>query len=351
MNSDSPQIITSAARRDFLKTGVATLATVSTPGLVSGALLNINDAVAAATREPESIVKDLFGTLTERQRKSIQFAWDHADEQHGLLRAHVDNNWHITKQKLSSKFFTDEQREMTRAIFEGIIHPDWLGRYEKQMKDDAGGFGSQSIALFGDPDSKKFEFVITGRHMTLRCDGNSAEHVAFGGPIFYGHDPLGEFYEGPKHEQNVFWEQAVEANKVYDMLDEKQREQAKLSRTPREGLIAFKGESRIPGLPVAEMSDDQQAALQKVLQKLVEPYRKTDQQEALQCLKQQGGLKSCYLSYYTDKDIGDDGVWDNWRLEGPAFVWHYRGAPHVHVWVNIAENSKVKTYTPILQKS
>ena len=31
-------------------------------------------------------------------------------------------------------------------------------------------------------------------------------------------------------------------------------------------------------------------------------------------------------------DIGNDGEWDNWRLEGPAFVWYFRGSPHVHVW-------------------
>jgi hypothetical protein len=37
------------------------------------------------------------------------------------------------------------------------------------------------------------------------------------------------------------------------------------------------------------------------------------------------------------------GVWDNWRLEGPAFVWHFRGSPHVHVWVNIAGSPSVPT--------
>lgn len=35
-------------------------------------------------------------------------------------------------------------------------------------------------------------------------------------------------------------------------------------------------------------------------------------------------------------------VSNNWRLEGPAFVWHWRGAPHVHVWVNVADDQKAK---------
>jgi len=24
-----------------------------------------------------------------------------------------------------------------------------------------------------------------------------------------------------------------------------------------------------------------------------------------------------------------------WQLESPNMVWYFRGAPHVHVWVNI----------------
>jgi len=28
-------------------------------------------------------------------------------------------------------------------------------------------------------------------------------------------------------------------------------------------------------------------------------------------------------------------VWDVWQLESPTMVWYFRGAPHVHVWVNI----------------
>ena len=54
------------------------------------------------------------------------------------------------------------------------------------------------------------------------------------------------------------------------------------------------------------------------------------------------GLKGCSLAFYRADTLGDDSVWDNWRLEGPAFVWHYRGPPHVHVWVNVADDSGVE---------
>lgn len=291
----------------------------------------------------ESLVGQLYETLSNNQRQRICFDWNHQDPKRGLLRTYVANNWNVTKPEINDyDFYSDQQRALIVDIFESIIHPDWQERYYQQLEDDAGGFGSeQSVAIFGKPGQGKFELVLTGRHMTLRCDGNSADHVAFGGPIFYGHAP--EFNESPKHTDNVFWGQAVAANNLYKMLDGKQQAAALLPRTPREQSVSFRGDQRIPGLPVTEMSSDQKSHLQMILSLLVEMYRKDDQNETLKCLETQGGLDACSLSYYSDKDIGSDGVWDNWRLEGPSFVWHYRGAPHVHVWVNVADSADVKT--------
>ncbi|MCH8840968.1 MAG: hypothetical protein IH831_09925, partial [Planctomycetes bacterium] len=102
-----------------------------------------------------------------------------------------------------------------------------------------------------------------------------------------------------------------------------------------------KGDRR-PGIPFSELTADQKEHVQKVLSKLLEPYRQSDRDEALECLKAQGGLDQCNLAFYRDSDIGKDGVWDNWRFEGPSFVWHYRGAPHVHVWANVADDPSVK---------
>jgi hypothetical protein len=43
------------------------------------------------------------------------------------------------------------------------------------------------------------------------------------------------------------------------------------------------------------------------------------------------------MSFYKNLDIGNDGVWDVWQLESPTMIWYFRGAPHVHTWVNIRE--------------
>jgi hypothetical protein len=331
-------------RRDFLHTiGVA--AAASTVGLP---LFATARAVAAPSKNSpaESSVKALYDTLTDEQKKVVCFDWDYVDPSRGLLRTRVSNNWQITKPHILSNFYTREQQTIIHDIFRGITNPEWYARFLKQLRDDTGGkpWGAeQSLAIFGKPGSDKFEFVMTGRHMTIRADGNSEAHVAFGGPIFYGHAASG-FDEKPGHPGNIFWEQGRRANLVYQMLNGKQQQAALVDNRPREAAVAFQGASgKFPGIPVTELSKDQKAELQKVLMLLLQPYRKEDQDKALECLHKQGGLDKCSLAFYKDGDIGEDKEWDNWRVEGPAFVWYFRGEPHVHVWVNVADDPSVKT--------
>ena len=127
------------------------------------------------------------------------------------------------------------------------------------------------------------------------------------------------------------------------MLDGGQREKALIDVAPYESEVAFQGpDGRFPGVSIADLSSDQQEHAQEVLESLLEPYRSSNVEEARTCLEEQGGLNACSLSFYKEDDIGEDGVWDIWRIEGPSFVWHYRGAPHVHVWVNLANDPKVE---------
>ena len=75
--------------------------------------------------------------------------------------------------------------------------------------------------------------MLTGRHCTSRCDGDSVSGAAFGGPIFYGHEGE-QFYEAPDHPSNVYWFQAKQANEVFQALDAKQREAALAGTARRE---------------------------------------------------------------------------------------------------------------------
>ena len=90
----------------------------------------------------------------------------------------------------------------------------------------------------GEPGTGKFEWVLTGRHLTIRCDGDSVEHTAFGGPLFYGHAVT--FDEKPDHPGNVWWHQARLANQVYAALDGKQREKALAVSSPPDAARSIK---------------------------------------------------------------------------------------------------------------
>lgn len=328
-------------RREFLKSaGVAALSAGGVPLLPN----LLQAAPAKKVKTPETLVKVLYDTLKEKQKKAVCFDWNHIDKKRGLLRTRIENNWKITKPSIKSEFFTKEQQALIREIFLGMTHPDWKSRWDQQLKDDVGGFGRrQSIAIFGKPGTNQFEFVLASRHMTLRCDGNSAKHVAFGGPILYAHEGQA-LYEKPNHPGNVFWHQATEANKLIGMFTGRQRTEAIVQRgMPSEELVGFKGKKgKFHGLPVTEMSADQKKHLQSVLKLLLEPFRQSDRDEVTRCLKTQGGLDACHLAFYKQGDLGKDGLFDNWRLEGPSFVWYFRGKPHVHVWVNVADTHKVK---------
>ena len=219
----------------------------------------------------------------------MAFAWDHVDSKRGLLRTHVSNNWNITDKMIASDFYSKDQQDMIRAIYEGLFQPDWIPQIDRQLKDDGQGYGkSQSIAMFGKPDEGKFEFVMTGRHMTVRADGHSIDHVAFGGPVFHGHAATG-FNEAADHPGNVFWPQALAANKIYEMLDGKQRKVALQPRLPAEAAVDFHGENGpFPGLPVKQLTHDQRDELEKTLAVMLSPYRSDDSDEVMACLKRQG---------------------------------------------------------------
>jgi hypothetical protein len=246
----------------------------------------------------------------------------------------VDANWAIVEETVDG-FFKPDQRAMIAEILKGITSEEFHPQFMKQMQDDAGGLGAYHVALFDDPNSEQFEWVLTGRHATMRAAGHLVPNRAFGGPIFYGHAVTGN--EEPGHPGNVFWYQAKRANEVFQALDGKQRSQALIEVAPRENQIRFRGDhGPLPGIPVSELSRDQRKLVEAVMRDLLAPYRRSDVDEVMRQVKAAGGVEKLRLSFYKQEDLGNDGIWDIWRLEGPAFVWHFRGAPHVHTWVNIA---------------
>lgn len=324
-------------RREFLKTlavggmGIAVSAAAPTPGSFAGA----RPAAPPASATSETLVATLYKSLTPQQKQAVAFPFDHP------LRSKVDNNWRITPVTIG-KSFTPDQQAMIREIFANLHNPDFVDKVFYHINEDAGGIENYSVALFGEPGTGLFEFVLAGRHCTARCDGDSVEGAAFGGPIFYGHASM-KFTEDPDHPKNVYWYQARRANEVFQALDGKQRKLALLDQPREEKATATvelrrRGEA-LAGLPVSEMTRDQRDLVEKVLADLLLPFREKDREEARRYIRANGGVEGLSMSFYKNLDIGNDGVWDVWQLESPTMVWYFRGSPHVHVWANLRENA------------
>jgi len=324
---DCPDCEDGVSRRDFVRK-VAGIAVV---GSLAPITSTGRRAIAAPTptSAAETAVKRFYDTLSEAQHKEICFPFDHK------LRHNINANWPITKPKIED--YTKDQQVLLDEIFRSVTSPDGYERFQRQMDDDSGGFTDYHVAVFGTPGSGQFEWELTGRHLTIRADGDSVANAAFGGPIVYGHG-AGDGKKGLPG--NVFYYQTLKANEVFNALDGKQRDAALLTKAPKENDVAVQGsDGRFTGLSVGSLSSDQKDLVESVIKVILAPYRDDDVKEALEIQKAGGGLDALHMAFYQAEDLGNDKVWDVWRIEGPSFVCHFRGAPHVHAYLNVAKKS------------
>ena len=323
------------SRREFLTTTTTGIVGGSLAAPMLSSLAIAADAKAAKKAKPETLVGQLHKTLTEKQKKIMAFPFDLP------LQSEVNNNWHITK-ALVARDFDKEQQALIRDIFMGLHSEEYAERVMAQVDHDnqnanrRNGFDGVSIAMFGEPGTGKFEFVLAGRHVTRRCDGDSVDGAAFGGPIFYGHAAK-EFNEKADHAGNIYWYQAKRANELFQALDGKQRKLALRSDARPEkktATVKLRGKDAEPhGVPVADFTADQQELAKKVMADVLAPFREKDVAESMKMVDAQ--FDDLHFAYYQNMDIGEDKVLDVWQIEGPQMVWYFRGKPHVHTWVHI----------------
>ena len=315
-------------RRDFIK-ATASGVTAAVGVVVRPAFGDEDELLRPSS---ETLVQQLYQSLQEPQKTACCFDFDDP------LRLAVDNNWHITDALVGGNFNKDQQN-LIRQIFLGLHSEEYALQVLEQVEHD-GGFDDCAVALFGEPGTGKFEFVFTGRHVTRRCDGDSVQGTAFGGPIFYGHAAKG-FDEPPDHEGNVYWYQARRANELFQTLDGRQRRQALLGDSRGENgteTVQLSGRSQgLAGIPAGELTPDQLELAEKVMEDLLMPFREMDRSESMKLIRS-NGFHKLHFSFYKNEDIGGDGLWDVWQVEGPTTVWYFRGKPHVHAWVHIRES-------------
>ena len=321
-------------RRGFLRTlavGGAALATGWTPMLLPGTARADKPMPRSPNPVAEDLVKELFAGLTDTQKKAVVKPWDHA------ARRSVNPNKALDKK--IGDVYSKTQQELVQQIVRAIASDDkgWNQITRDGTWDASRSFENTGADIFGDPSHGKFAFLSTGHHLTLRCDGDSEEGAAFGGPIYYGHSPNGY---SPR---NVFAYQTEQVMRAFDALDDKQQKRATIAMgNPGEGAksIVLKKAPEPRGIAFADLSKDQQTLFEKVMTTILSPFRQQDGAEVVSIIKKMGGMQKVHMAFFAEAYEGastsDKQPWSFWRLEGPGFVWNFRVLPHVHTYVNIA---------------
>jgi hypothetical protein len=316
------------SRRDFLRAIGATAALTSVGG---AARLRAADA---PPKPAESLIQELFASLSPDQKEELVLPYDHGTEGHPT-RQKTFNAPPLGNEKRIETTYTKPQQELIKRTLRAILANDEaferLSRHGKW--DSSGSFEGCGAMLFGEPTGKSpYAWVFSGHHLTLRCDGNSEPGTAWGGPIYYGHSVNG--YD----KNNVYLYQTEQVQSVYDSLNEKQRSKAHATDNPGDTHPkGFAPTNPRHGIPCSELSTDQRQLVEKTMRTILDPFRKEDADEVMQLIKANGGLEHVNIAFYKDDGTTDKTRWHFWRLEGPGFVWNFRPLPHVHCFVNVLQ--------------
>jgi len=321
-------------RRHFFRTAGLSAAALAFGGAAAKAADTATTAVKKA-KPAEALIKELFTGLSDEQKKIVVMPWDHGTKNgQGVATRLRMYNGPISK--TIGDVYTPAQQDLVDQILKSISSGD--EGYRQLSRDggfdNAGTLDNCGAYIFGEPtEGKPYVWVFAGHHITVRCDGNSIEGPAFGGPMYYGHSPNGY---SPK---NIFFYQTKEVLSVYDALSEKQRKAAVITGTPgeHEASVKFREKGQAyPGIVFSELTADQKTLVEKVLRTLLSPYRKEDAEEVMTIVQKMGGMDKLHLAFYRDAKMNDENKWHFWRIEGPGFVWNFRVLPHVHTYVSIS---------------
>ncbi len=144
-----------------------------------------------AAKPSEALVKELYASLSADQKKEIVLPWNHKDKDGNIVRLKMYNS--AINDQIINDEYTKPQQELFQRILRSIASDD--DGYRRLTRDGtfdgSGSFEGCGAVIFGDPDEGQYAWVFTGHHLTVRCDGNSEEGAAFGGPMYYGHSPNG----------------------------------------------------------------------------------------------------------------------------------------------------------------
>ena len=260
------------------------------------------------------MVFELFKSMDGDQKKKLVLPWDHKAGNQPLPARLMTANAAVGKSVIGLEYDKKQvETSRTRSSGRSPTARRATSSLSRNGKfDNSGDFESIGALIYGEPaEGKKFSLVFSGHHITVRCDGNSEEKTAFGGPLYYGHSPSGYATN------NVFYHQTKVTNELYERARREAGTVAVMPGKWMDGVQTVKlpaKDAKVPGLSIGEMSKDQKDLVEKVMKELVAPYRKEDGDEVMEIIKANGGMEKISLAFYeegkrTARSRGRTGGW------------------------------------------
>jgi hypothetical protein len=316
---------------------------------------------SAAAHEMTDAASNFLKALTPEQLVKAQFAM--ADEER--------KNWHFVpkaRNGLSIKDMTQGQRLLAHSLLvTGLSNSGYkkalsimsleevLAELEKSrpggnVRDPELYF----VSVFGEPGSNEgWAWRFEGHHLALNFTAGPDDVLSMT-PSFFGSNP-GEVRQGPRAGTRVLTEEEELGRSLVKSLSQEQRKTAViLAEAPKEifNLPGRNEFTKVEGIPQSQLSEDQKAALTKLVQVYLQRHRLEAAAEEWARIEK-AGVDKIHFAWAGGLEAGQPHYY---RLQGPTFVVEYdnvqNGANHVHsLWRDLTNDFGVDLLKQHYEKS
>ena len=295
--------------------------------------------VEAATHA--ELVSGFAAGLSPAQRAQVFLPWDHPSRQ-------LVNTLAIRKSPHIGTLFNAQQMPYVWRLWESMQSEAGIARFREPLRAEAGGLDGCVLAIYGDPAQGPCQSVISGGHIELRAGTQPGGSFADG--VAYGHQVGNHVLRIPG---NVWAHHSDAINALAGMWTAEQWGQAVVADKPHELLLQVQGRGgRFDGLAVSTFNEAQRATFCELLATMLASYTPQYAEQATSDLQHLGGIDQLSVALYADNGFYEDGTqylrsepranerayFQVWRVEGPGFVLHFEGYPHVHAYLRIARD-------------
>ena len=318
-------------RRSVLKGALGIGAAAGVGALGKYALLA--PPASGALDSVDELARQVFDRLPDSAKAQACVAYDHP------LRQCHNRGLGIGGLNVNASSLDWQTRCALTDLMHAGLSDAGRGRIPKQDATNWIGVNLMRLLVCGDPRTGPYQILLSGVHLNLRLGGASPDGVAFGGPQVYG-DQHGNERAGLPN--NVYRYQLLAAHRLIAALTPAERAAVRQPFAPAQVNIGLQGATgRFEGVPVAEFAAPKRALAREVVAGILDTYAENDAAHAWQCLERNGGIDALRFADY-DRDFGGasrsagESPSQIFRFEGPAAVFHFRGEPHVHAFLNVA---------------